>query len=191
MQITKLTRRPKALRSAKMVVALAISIIAAAAGSCLASPNPREPGSITRVVDGDTIVVRLDSGKTEHVRLIGIDTPESKPNKRANMQAQRSGRDESAIIALGKRSWHNTEMLAPVGTRVELELDVQPRDKYKRLLAYAYLPDGRMLNEEILRSGYANLLTIPPDVRYTERFRKAYEESRAAGRGLWSENISW
>ena len=48
-----------------------------------------------------------------------------------------------------------------------------------------------MLNEEILRSGYGNLLTIPPDVRYTERFRTAYEESRAAKRGLWGESLSW
>lgn len=175
----------------KTIAALLLGLLALVACPLLSSAAPRETGSITRVVDGDTIVVRLSSGKTEHVRLIGIDTPESKPNKRATLQAKRSGQDEAAILELGKKAWHNTESLAPVGTAVELELDVQPRDKYKRLLAYVYLPNGRMLNEEILRSGYGNLLTIPPDVRYTERFRTAYEESRAAKRGLWGESLSW
>ncbi len=183
--------RIRSYRIIKLALCLVFTLLALKLQSADTQAFPRERAVVTRVVDGDTIVVRLDSGKSEHVRLIGIDTPESKPNKRAGLQSKRSGRDESTIIALGKEAWRNTELLAPVGTQVELEYDVQQRDKYKRLLAYAYLSDGRMLNEEILRAGYGSLLTIAPDVRYTERFRKAYEESRAAGRGLWGKGVDW
>lgn len=183
--------RTRPYRFLKLLLCLVLTTLALKLQSMNTEASPREQAVVTRVVDGDTIVVRFESGKSEHVRLIGIDTPESKPNKRAGLQAKRSGRDESTIIALGKEAWRNTELLAPVGTQVELEYDVQPRDKYKRLLAYAYLPDGRMLNEEILRAGYGSLLTIAPDVRYTERFRRAYEESRSAGRGLWGRGGDW
>jgi micrococcal nuclease len=69
-------------------------------------------------------------------------------------------------------------------TTVKMEFDVQRRDKYGRLLAYLYLSDGRMLNEEIVKAGYANLMTIPPNVKYQERFLKAYREARKNKRGL-------
>jgi micrococcal nuclease len=62
---------------------------------------------------------------------------------------------------------------------------VERRDQYGRLLGYAYLSDGRMLNEEIVRAGYANLLTHPPNVKYQERFLMAYREARENGMGLW------
>lgn len=176
---------------ARMVLCLVGTLLCFGLATLDLHAEVRERAIVTRVIDGDTLVVQLQSGKSEHVRLIGVDTPESKHNKRASLQAKRSGRDEAAILSLGKEAWHNTELLVPIGTSLELEYDVQPRDKYKRLLAYAYLPDGRMLNEEILRGGYGSLLTIPPDVRYTERFRKAYEQSRSDGRGLWGENAAW
>jgi endonuclease YncB( thermonuclease family) len=54
-----------------------------------------------------------------------------------------------------------------------------------RLLAYLYLSDGRMFNEEIVKAGYANLMTYPPNVKYQERFLKAYQEAKDKGRGLW------
>ena len=145
----------------------------------------RDPGQVVRVVDGDTLVIRLDSRREEHVRLIGVDTPESKRNKRAAMQAERSHSDEAGIIALGKASAKNTEKLAPPSTQVELEYDVEQRDRYKRLLAYVYLPDGRMLNEAILEGGYGSVLTVPPNVRYVARFRNAAEKARSTGQGLW------
>jgi len=180
-------RMPRRLRP-QLVKALIVllALLAAAAGVPSSQKAALQRGTVTRVVDGDTIVVQLDSGRLEHVRLIGIDTPESKPNKRASLQAGRSQRDEQSIIAMGKEAMRITEQLSPPGTPVSLELDVQPRDKYRRLLAYVYLPSGAMLNEEIIARGYANLLTIPPDVRHTERFRRALEASRAARRGLWA-----
>ena len=66
-----------------------------------------------------------------------------------------------------------------------IELDVQARNQYGRLLAYAYLSNGKMLNEEIVKAGYANVMTIPPNVKYQETFLRAYREARENKRGLW------
>ena len=70
---------------------------------------------------------------------------------------------------------------------VRIELDVQARDKYGSLLAYVYLSNGKMLNEEIVKAGYANLMTIPPNVKYQETFLRAYREARENKRGLWRD----
>lgn len=71
------------------------------------------------------------------------------------------------------------------GDTVKIGFDVQKRDRYGRLLGHVYLSDGKMLNEEIVKAGYANLMTIPPNVKYQERFLKAYREARENKRGLW------
>jgi micrococcal nuclease len=135
---------------------------------------------VEKVYDGDTF---LCSG--EKIRLIGIDTPESSLNP--HIEKQRSLGDTKTILELGRRAKKFTQSLIPVGTKVEIELDVQPKDKYGRVLAYVWLPDGRMLNEVIVREGYAMLLTIPPNVRYEERLRKAYRYAVENGKGLWGE----
>jgi micrococcal nuclease len=71
--------------------------------------------------------------------------------------------------------------------RVSIEFDVQKRDKYRRLLGYVYLENGQMLNEEIIKAGYASPMTIPPNVKYQDRFLKLYREARDAKRGLFRE----
>ncbi|MCG0239167.1 MAG: thermonuclease family protein [Firmicutes bacterium] len=124
---------------------------------------------VERVVDGDTLEVQLD-GQTERVRMIGVDTPE------VHGQVEPYGPEASAFTK---------KVLAP-GTRVWLELDVETRDRYGRLLAYVWLADGRLFNEVLLREGYAQLLTIPPNVKYVERLTAAEREAREAGRGLWA-----
>jgi micrococcal nuclease len=73
------------------------------------------------------------------------------------------------------------------GSVLEIEFDVERRDRYGRLLAYLYFPDGRMLNEEIVRAGYASVMTIPPNGKYKDRFLKAYREARESRVGLWGE----
>ena len=62
---------------------------------------------------------------------------------------------------------------------------LQHRDKYGWLLEYVYLSNGKMLNEEIVKVGYANVMTIPPNVKYKDKFLKAYQEARENKRGLW------
>ena len=137
---------------------------------------------IQRAVDGDTLV--LVSG--ERVRLIGIDTPETHINNRLYWQAQRSKRDIQAMMALGKKAHRFTRDLVG-GKRVRLEFDVEKYDKYGRLLCYVYLKDGTFVNAEIIRQGYASLLSIPPNAKYTDLFRKLYQEARKNNRGLWKE----
>ena len=139
---------------------------------------------VKRVIDGDTLKVNYKV-KEESIRLIGIDAPESWPNKKAKSDAQRSGEDLKTITAMGKEATNYVKSLVKPGDTVRIEFDVQKRDKYGRLLVYLYLSNAKMLNEEIVRAGYAYLMTIPPNVKYQERFLKAYREARESSRGLW------
>ena len=143
------------------------------------------PAKVVRVVDGDTLKVELN-GRTENVRLIGIDTPESKVNKKAKKDAARSSQDIKTIVSLGKAATSFTKSIIKPGDLVDIEQDVQPRDRYGRLLVYVYLKSGKMLNEEIIAAGFASIMTIPPNVRYQERFLRAYRAAREERRGLWA-----
>ena len=120
---------------------------------------------MTKVTDGDTIRV---SG-IGPVRLIGIDTPE------VYGEAECFGREASAFA----------ESLLPLGTRVRYRVGVEDRDRYGRLLAYVWLPDGRMLNRVMIEAGYAQPLTIPPNVAFADVFRDGARAARQAGLGLW------
>jgi micrococcal nuclease len=141
-----------------------------------AAPEEVEAGDrlraeVERVVDGDTIVVRLD-GRSERVRYIGIDTPETHhPDK----PVQRFGPEATEA---------NRRLVE--GRTVLLELDVEPRDKYGRLLAYVYLEDGTFVNASLVEDGYARLMTIPPNLKHTDLFRRLLREAREAERGLWA-----
>jgi micrococcal nuclease len=153
----------------------------------LASPlHAQQTTTVTRIVDGDTLKVFFLEGE-ESIRLIGIDTPESRVNKKTKKDAKRSGQDVETIIAMGKRATEYVESLVKPGDLITIEFDVQERDRYERLLGYVYLSDGKMLNEEIIKAGYANVMTIPPNVKYEDRFLKAYQEAREDKRGLWEE----
>ena len=85
----------------------------------------------------------------------------------------------------GREGSRFAERLAPVGTRVRYRVGVDGRDHYGRLLAYVWLPDGRMLNRAMVDGGYAQPLTIPPNVEFAETFRRAARAARDAGLGLW------
>jgi micrococcal nuclease len=137
------------------------------------------------VTDGDTVVLQIGSER-EKVRLIGIDTPESKHNPRTKKQSAQNHLSEDTVVRLGKLAAEHTQTLLPIGTSVRVEYDLGKRDRYGRLLAYLWLADGTMVNEEIIRSGYAYPLTIPPNVKYADRFAAGFRESREKGRGLWS-----
>ncbi len=140
--------------------------------------------TVVRVVDGDTLKVRY-WGKEESIRLIGIDTPESRVNKKTKRDAKRSGQDIKTIIAMGKRATEYVESLVKSGDLITIEFDAQERDRYGRLLGYVYLSNGKMLNEEIVKAGYANVMTIPPNVKHKDKFLKAYKHARERKRGLW------
>jgi micrococcal nuclease len=146
------------------------------------SPNYNDI-MVRRAVDGDTL--QLANG--ERVRLIGIDTPEMHESTKLRRDSRKGGQDIRTIKALGRKSYEFTRGLAE-GKRVRLEFDVERHDRYGRLLAYAYLIEGDIfVNAEIVRQGYASLLTYPPNVKYADLFSQLYREAREARRGLWRE----
>ena len=126
---------------------------------------------VRRVIDGDTIELR--DGR--FVRYIGIDAPEVRRKVGDRWVVDPEPFARAATDANRRLVEHQP---------VRLEYDVQPKDRYGRILAYVYVGE-RMVNEELLAAGYAQLLTIPPNVRYVERFRAAANEARRARRGLW------
>ena len=135
---------------------------------------------VSRVVDGDTL--KLESG--ERVRLIGIDTPEMHESDKLYRDSRRTHQDVQSIKELGRQAYEFTRKLVQ-GKRVSLEFDVEKFDKYKRILAYVYLSDKTFVNAEIVKQGYASLLTYPPNVKYADLFQKLYQEARENRRGLW------
>jgi micrococcal nuclease len=143
-----------------------------------------EKAKILSIVDGDTVKV-IFHNREERLRLIGIDTPESIPNSKAKKDAQRTKSDIETITSQGREAKSFVKGLVKPGDLLKIEFDVRTRDKYGRLLAYLYLPSGKMLNEEIVKAGYAQLMTIPPNLKYQERFLMAYREARENHRGLW------
>ena len=121
------------------------------------------------------------------MRLIGIDTPEMHESNKLNRDAQRSGQDVAVIKQLGRRSYEFTKKLVE-GKRVRLEFDVERFDKYKRILAYVYLEDGTFVNARIVQEGYAQVMTIPPNVKYADMFLRLQVEARKNVRGLWKNS---
>ncbi len=123
---------------------------------------------VTTVIDGDTF--EIESG--ERVRMIGIDTPESvDPNR--------------PIGCYGKEASQFTKSLLE-GKRVRLEKDVSDTDRYGRLLRYVWLSDT-LFNEVLVKEGYANSSTHPPDVKYQKLFSEAESTARDGKAGLWGE----
>jgi micrococcal nuclease len=137
---------------------------------------------VRRVVDGDTLV--LENG--DKVRLIGIDTPEMHESDKLDRDSKRSGEDRRTIQELGKRSFLFVKDLIE-GKQVSLEFDLERRDRYGRLLAYVFLKDKNQtfVNAEIVKAGYASLMTFPPNIKYADLFLKLYQEARVNKRGLW------
>lgn len=150
------------------------------------SAKAENTATVTRVVDGDTIKVMYE-GHPDRIRFIGVDTPESFPNRKAYKDSRKSGQDIDVIVAQGQSAKKFTQGILPKGQKVLLEFDVEPRDRYKRILAYVYLPDGRMVNEVIIKEGYASPMTIPPNVKYQKRFLTAYQYARDHNKGLWAD----
>jgi len=142
------------------------------------APDPLPPGlteaRVTRVVDGDTIHVEIQ-GQEFTVRYIGIDTPETvHPSQPVGC----FGPEASA---------RNKEMVD--GKTVGLERDVSETDAFGRLLRYVYV-GGDMVNAALVRDGYAQSSTYPPDVKHQATFIELQRQAREAGRGLWGASCS-
>lgn len=170
------------MTSARLAVAL-LAGLAACGESTTAGQGPSvtQPGAVEanavveHIVDGDTIDVLVD-GRAERVRLTGIDTPE---------RERRDTGTPAECFAAEATSF--TEALLPAGTPVRLERDIVGRDDYGRVLAYVYrADDGIFVNYEIVRQGYAQPLTIPPNVTFADLMVDAARDAEADDVGLWS-----
>ncbi len=129
--------------------------------------------SIVRVVDGDTIKIKLDNNKEETIRLLLVDTPESvHPTK--------------PVQPFAIEASNFVKKLLPVGKDVEVELGTNERDKYGRLLAYLYT-DGKMVNQLLLEKGYARVAYVfAPNTKYIDEFRDIQEKAQLNEIGIWS-----
>ncbi|MDP4604174.1 MAG: thermonuclease family protein [Solirubrobacteraceae bacterium] len=166
-----------AKRSGVVCAALAAALLLAASGcgSGGAGPGDEIDGTVSRVVDGDTIVANLGS-REERVRYIGIDTPESvKPNAK--------------VDCFGPEASKENERLLPSGSPIRVVVGAEPRDRYGRLLAYVYRKDqaGQELfvNADLVRRGFADTIVFPPNTRHAGEFAELRTRARRAELGLW------
>jgi micrococcal nuclease len=148
---------------------LALLVLASARAqpaTCAMPPRPQGLSAtfVTRVVDGDTVRVAVRDGGSVSVRLLRIDAPE---------RAEVLG---SLSTEFTRRHLDDRD--------VGLEFDVQQRDRFNRLLAYVWIGDT-LFNLQIVREGYAQVLTIPPNVKYAEVLLACQQEARRHNRGLW------
>ncbi len=166
---------PKLPSLASVVILIIVIALLVTGGGGDPEPAPEKSSSqaaaVPRVVDGDTVEVRID-GVVEDLRYIGVDTPESvKP--------------DAPVECFGpEASEFNSELVA--GETVRLVYDAERRDVYERLLAYVYV-GNTFVNAELVRRGYATTLTIAPNDRFAGTFDRLQREASAAGRGLWGE----
>jgi micrococcal nuclease len=151
------------------VLIAALSTAVSGCGAASTAAKNREAVKVERVVDGDTFEINID-GKKEKVRLIGVDTPET---KKPNTPVMYYGKEASDYTK--KRLEHKT---------VTLEWDIDKRDTYQRLLAYVWI-DDELYNRTLVKEGYARIATFPPNVKYVDLFKKDQEEARKKNTGLW------
>jgi micrococcal nuclease len=137
------------------------------------STLPSGEATIIAVSDGDTVLVSIH-GVEEHVRLIGINTPETvKPN--------------SPVECFGPEASHLAKELLPKGTVVRIERDVEARDGYNRILGYVFRQsDGLFINLEMAKQGMAREMSIRPNLARQADFRAAISDAQKAHRGLWA-----
>lgn len=166
---------PGKVRTVLSVLALLAAFVAGiAVGHLFKSPfGAATDYEVARVVDGDTLVVHVGTG-TEKVRLIGVDTPESVDRRRGEECFGKEASDRAKKLLMGHR------------VRLEPDDGAGDRDSFGRLLRYVYLEDGTLVNEALIRDGYAREYTYRKAYSLQLRFKEAELEAKQNGRGLWS-----
>jgi micrococcal nuclease len=156
-----------------MMVVSVVLIVSLSVVSAVASSIDTQSARVIRVIEGDTIEVDVARHQREKVRYLGINTPETTHPRQGVEPFGPEAREANRRMVEGQT--------------VRLEFDVQTRDRFGRLLAYVYVGD-LMVNAELVRQGYAQAATYPPNVRYQELFLRLQREAREAKRGLWGRD---
>lgn len=149
-------------------VLLALLILCLCLG-CSSPAGPPDADFAAQVLDGDTIV--LADGRK--VRYLGLDTPELNSTDSRELETARLAKQVNAELVQG--------------VQLRLEYDLERYDQYNRLLAYVFLPDGRMVNLELVRRGLAKVMLKPPNLRYRDELVRAQRQAIEAGLGVWRE----
>ncbi|WP_052274179.1 thermonuclease family protein [Arthrobacter sp. L77] len=164
------------LRRLAPATLLTVAVLASTLTACNSSDPSGEsevdfqPGTVVRVIDGDTLVINFD-GDDQTVRLLNVDTPETKhPDK--------------PVECLGPEATEKLESLTPPGTQVGLDFDVERTDKYDRVLAAVFIEDQTLVNAEIARVGLGVPVLIEPNKKYYDEVQAAYNEATAQKVGL-------
>ena len=140
-----------------------------------ATGSGRDQAVVVRVVDGDTFEASVN-GEQETVRLLNVDTPETKDPK-------------APVECMGPEATKALEQLLPVGSRVTLELDKEPLDKYGRTLAGVFDSNGKLVNAEVARMGFGVPVLFEPNRKFHPPVVTAFEEARTRAVGLNSADI--
>lgn len=133
--------------------------------------NGRVSATVERTVDGDTFIAQLADGSRERVRMLLIDTPETK-------------KEGTPVQPFGPEASEYSKKLL-TGREVELEFDEEQRDQYDRMLAYVYL-DGESVNEKLLEQGLARVVVYKPNDKYVKEFRDIQAQAKSKKIGVWS-----
>lgn len=159
---------------ARRVAALALVLLGSLPGCSVLRGDDAPPGAatISRVIDGDTVELRIGR-RTETARLLGVDTPETvKPG--------------APVDCFGPEASARTKQLLPPGTAVRLSRDVEARDRFDRLLVYVVREsDDLFVNRSLVADGYARTLSIAPNDAHRSDLAEAEADARDARRGLW------
>jgi len=166
----------KVINRSELIAVLTCLILSNCSSSSPALPDGAN-GRIVKVIDGDTVDVSM-SGRTERVRLIGVDTPETKkPN--------------TPIQCFGPEASKHISELLPVGTPVLVQRDVEARDPYGRLLGYVYrTSDNLFVNQDLIVNGFARPLSIAPNTAFAGEFATLAQTAQNSKIGLWGECAS-
>lgn len=141
-------------------------------GAVWSSAQDKIPVVVTKISDGDTFWASDRAGQSIKFRPIGFNCPEE-----SNFGKPAEPFNEEATA-------YTTSMI--MGDTVMVEYDVQQSDQWGRHLVYVYLHDGRLFNEEILKAGWAEVATYPPNIKYVDLFIKAQSEGRNNKNGMWA-----
>lgn len=167
--------KPRKRRVRILVASVFAACVAIVSAGLVATASHADEGSVVRVIDGDTVDIRI-GGKVERVRLLNVDAPE---DNRVSGESECLGPQATAMLA----------RLLPEGARVTLEYDKERRDRYDRLLAGIFYSDGDLVNAKMAEAGLAGPLVVGGNDRFSAKVTQAFEAARSSQVGAFDSSV--